>query len=189
MRKFKCVGCENNCEAHCELAAYFDDYSPIFCLYDPIKVNWHEVKYNSAENAQTTAEPEQLPDWCKVGEWGYDTSREKYFEIVGVTPFNVEVAYLDDALTTVIGISIFNADCVQAHKRPFNDKEMREIVGKNLETPGFVKFIFSYDKEEGTLESYDFLYTADDLFEDDFKFDGKPCYVLEHRNDKGEWVK
>lgn len=88
----------------------------------------------------------------------------------------------------VIGIPIFNADCVRANKRTFNDKEMKEIVGKNLETSGFVKFIYSFDKENRTLEGHDFLYTAKDLFEDDFKFNGKPCFKLEHLNEKGEWV-
>lgn len=187
MKKFECKVCDTPC-----VLTLDSDLSivPSLCPYLANKsTDWHEVKEDSAETSQTSVKQEKLPDWVKAGKWGYDKSLEKYFEIVIVRkPFNVEVAYLDDAWTTIIGIPVFNDDCVQANKRPFNDKEMQAIVGKNLETPSFVKFIFSYDKEEGTLESYDFLYTADDLFEDDFKFEGKPCYKLEHLNEKGEWV-
>ncbi len=27
------------------------------------------------------------------------------------------------------------------------------------------------------------------LIVNNFTIDGKPCYVMEHKNDKGEWVK
>lgn len=129
---------------------------------------------------------EQLPDWVKVGAVGYDDMNNEYFEVIEVNNDSFRAKYIGSS--NPCSALYFNEFVSEARKRPFNDKEMKAIVGKNLETPSFVKFIFSYDKEEGTLESHDFLYTADDLFEDDFKFEGKPCYKLEHLNEKGKWV-
>lgn len=185
MRKFECKGCEN----HCVTTMKTVECSPSFCLYDTIKGNWHEVKEDNAENAQVDVKSEPLPNWVKVGAIGYDTHTNDYFEIVCINcTFGIVNVNLFNGGYLQHNYDIIRNHCVKAQKRPFNDKEMREIVGKSLETPGFVKFIFSYDKENKTLESYDFLYTADDLFEDDFKFEGKPCYKLEHLNNNGEWV-
>jgi hypothetical protein len=133
------------------------------------------------------AKEKVLPDWCKVGEWGYNTETHGYFEIVSIDDIFVNI-YIHGYGPFQQSYGVIKKYCVEARKRKFNDKEMKEIVGKSLETPSFVKFIYSYDKDNGTLESHDFLYTAEDLFEDAFKFDGKPCYKLEHLNEKGEWV-
>lgn len=183
MRKFKCKGCENHCELTPKERCFFPKFCPFAEGYEPV---WHEVKEDNAENAQVDVKSEQLPAWVKVGAVGYDDMNNEYFEVIKVNNDSFRAKYIDSS-DPCSGL-YFNEFCSEARKRPFNDKEMREIVGKNLETPGFVKFIFSYDKENKTLESYDFLYTADDLFEDDFKFEGKPCYKLEHLNEKGEWV-
>lgn len=132
------------------------------------------------------AKKKALPDWCKVGKWGYNTETHGYFEIVSINDIFVNID-IHGYGHFQQGYGIIKKHCVEARKRKFNDKEMKEIVGKSLETPSFVKFIYSYDKENGTLESNDFLYTAEDLFEDDFKFNGKPCFKLEHL-ENGEWV-
>lgn len=148
---------------------------------------------NLEDGIEEENKKEALPDWAKVGEWGYDTAREEYFEIVAVTPFNVEVAYLDDEFTMVIGIPIFNADCVQARKRPFNAEEMKELIGKLYES-SLRKFIITgYDKEKNAIKVNELWFTAEELMNgknacNPPMVDGKPCYVLEHL-ENGEWVK
>lgn len=130
-----------------------------------------------------------LPDWVKAGKWGYDTAREEYFEVVAVTPFNVEVAYLDDGFTIVIGNPFFNADCVQAHKRPFNAEEMQKLVGKVIENCKYILWCDGYDKESNLIITQLKALTAEDLIKGGYAVDREPCYVLEHLNGKGEWVK
>lgn len=132
---------------------------------------------------------EELPDWVKAGKWGYDTVREEYFKIVSVTPYNVDVAYLEDESTKVIGIPRFNAECVKAHKRKFNDKEMKALVGRTFTTvDGDVSIATDFDRYLESLCIYDEWFNNKKLADSVWQLDGKPCYKFEHLNEKGEWV-
>jgi hypothetical protein len=85
----------------------------------------------------------------------------------------------------------FSHRILQARLRPYNEEEMKALVGKVLpsnssSTP--FSFLVVYAEGDGSfIESYRFKYTAEEL-KDHFSIDGQPCGVLEHL-ENGEWVK
>jgi hypothetical protein len=143
-------------------------------LYDTIKVNWHEVKKVSAENAQT----EQLPYWVKAGEYMYLPEKGEYFKITE--------DFMTDNLICEKITAMLAGKIKQARKRPFNEKEMKALVGKVFKDDcGIVSLVIGYDsKNIGTAYRH---YSAEDLILYNYTIDGKPCYVLEHL-ENGEWV-
>jgi hypothetical protein len=135
-------------------------------------------------------EKNTLPDWCKVGGYGYDYA-SGYFKIVEIIDCecNLKVEWVKEGEQgTVFGC---NLKCKkQARLRPYNAEEMRGLIGKVLtsnsrSTP--FSFLVVYAEGDGSfIESYRFKYTAEEL-KDHFTIDGKPCGVLEHLENE-EWV-
>lgn len=176
---------------------------PKFCLLFGDKADWHEV-VDSAENEQfgnseqLPSNPRKLPDWVKVGELGYEPMIG-YYKIVNF--FNkgkiVQILRFENNTTYALGIKDFNPYHCEARKRPFNADEMRVLVGKVLTDKGngnvtmVTDFINEYDKYEDynycMIYAYGEHYVAEDLI-NEYTIDDKPCYKLEHLNEKGEWV-
>lgn len=192
MRKFEC----NDCEADCELTIQMDEIMPSYCLYDKEKANWHEV-VDSAENAQTEqflnseqlpSNPRKLPDWFKVGAIGYDNKLNEYFEITNIDNDNVVVKFIETS--GYFSYQYFNEFCSEARKRPFNAYEMKALVGKVIEGTSidFRALIHYYTSADDSVCTIYNSYNAKELMESHIAIDGKPCYVLEHLNEKGEWV-
>lgn len=186
MKKFKCKDCENRCEATMQT----DEYSPSFCLYDTVEVNWREVE-DSEENEHTSVNSEQLPDWCKVGETYYDYGARHYFKVTGIDDekSEVSISWEPNMMAEVISYFIFKEFARPARKREFNEKEMLDLVGKVVSdsSGGWRSLIVWASGDE--ITTYRTSYSADLLMAGDYIIDGKPCYVLEHLNEKGEWVK
>lgn len=139
-----------------------------------------------------------IPDWCKTGALVYVTpnNREPFYgKIYGVTYSRVynttEVKVTLDG-ETVVGV--FTWDNVRrARLRPWTYKE---AIGKTV----FWKF------DNSKKEIVSMIYRADDggnvyvfghgelkakklMMDGRFsQSDGSPCGVLEHENEKGEWV-
>lgn len=204
MRKFECKYCKKNCI----LTVEEHDMKLRLCPYSsfPLYADWHEVKVDSAENAQTTNEqfgnseqlpsnPRELPDWVKVGAVGYDDMNNEYFKIVCIDKRWVDIEFLDDGNgTTCVYADIQNFS--EARKIPFNADEMKALVGKVAEDKDgnaflIVEFLKEFDEE---VEGFSFgvqlsntYYGAYDLMKL-YTIDGKPCFKLEHLNEKGEWV-
>ena len=129
-----------------------------------------------------------FPEWCKVGEWVYspcccDPNKGTYFKVTqinGVCIIGEEnVCHVDNA--------------VRARLRPYNTEEMQALVGK----------IICWDRREkiyiveccadfyGEISVYfgGNEHSAKDLIVGKYILsDGKPCGVLEHLNENGEWV-
>lgn len=139
------------------------------------------------ENSLVERPAKALPDWCKVEKWGYDTEDHEYFEIVDITPVFINVRLLN-GVHLQRSYNAIKKCCVEAKKRPFNEKEMKELVGKVIENPNIVLLVNAYGKHTGDIGTYCGNYTAESLMDNDFVIDDKPCYVLEHLNEKGEWV-
>lgn len=119
-----------------------------------------------------------LPDWCKGGEWAYDSVLREYGRINKEDDFGW---YIDN---------IESGRVKQAHKRPFSAEEMQGMVGKMLDVASGIELIVGYNKCTKEIITYDDTYSAERLMgATGWRIDGKPCYVLEHLNDKGEWVK
>lgn len=182
MRKFEC----NECGANCKV--FVDDLTPKYCLYDKEDIDWHEVK---EDTTQQFGNSEQLPDWCKVGKWGYDTKTNDYFEIVSINSLFVNVNLFNGGYLQH-GYGIIRQHCVEARKRPFNADEMRALVGEVVEHKNNLHLVTNYLEESTDNTPYVCVGTnwreAKGLIEHGYTIDGKPCFKLEHLNDKGEWI-
>lgn len=174
-KKYKCSSCVLYCEMDSER-------EPKYCMVDGDKANWEEVK------EEKTVEPKKvkLPDWCKVGEWAYspcgcDPNKGTYFQVTRINEVSIfeenDVCYVDDA--------------VRARLRPYNADEMKALVGKALKTSdGDLQLITAYYNDlKRVLVGGLVDRSADEIKERYINLDGSPCGVLEHLNEKGEWVK
>lgn len=177
MKKFECKGCGARCVLITTL-----NYKPNMCFRP--EENWQEVKEEAAENESPA---KALPDWCKVGAIGYDNQLHEYFKIINIDNDTVVATRIESSGYN--SYQYFNEVCSEARKRPFNADEMKALVGKRLEAPDGVDLIFSFDKRDKTIETNYACYDSKLLMEKNFTIDGKPCYVLEHINERGEWVK
>lgn len=125
-----------------------------------------------AENKKEAA----LPDWCKVGEWVYQKMIKEY----------IQIGNLDMAHRAMLEDDIKNGATVQARKRPFNEKETKNMIGKVLRGDKFDYCALITYTEANMIETQHHTYTPDELI-DAYTIDGKPCYKLEHF-ENGEWV-
>jgi hypothetical protein len=267
MKKFECKVCGTNCRVT------VNHGNIMYCPYDKERVDWHEVKEDSAENAQTAVNSEQLqkltvevfdrpdcpewanyavvncdgrltffsdkpkfegedygcwscsyskykhidnavfdasdwknsmikrpvkelPDWVKVGNLVYCSKTGNYGEIKTIKDNKIYLRLIntDEVLPVKLNMVLKNGR--PARKRPFNEAEMKALVGKILthkqtgDLTLVTDFINEYDKDldyhYSTVFAFGENYTDGDLM-DDCTIDGKPCYVLEHL-EKGEWV-
>ena len=126
----------------------------------------------------------KLPDWCKVGEWVWAIAFNAYFKVDKVDGlFIYGTAFPGSEYSVAIN------NVRQARLRPFNAEEMRGMVGKVINNPCSSRLVTAYNEGDciKILTSIGW-YTADDLMTSDYTIDGKPCGVLEHLNENGEWV-
>jgi hypothetical protein len=122
------------------------------------------------------AKEKALPDWCKAGKYVYDVSLREY---IYVREEDYDW-YIDP---------IARGRIKQAHKRPFSAEEMQGMVGKMLDVASVIELIVGYNKCTKEIITYDDTYSAERLMgATGWRIDGKPCFKLEHLNDKGEWV-
>ena len=120
----------------------------------------------------------ELPEWCKVGEWVYDKVIEEYSQINSFDMAHEIKWGLDQGIDVII----------PARKRQFNEEEMLGLAGKVIEGENSRQVILYSNRSRATIDLSHNGYTAEDLIKYNCKIDGKPCYVLEHKNEKGEWV-
>lgn len=143
--------------------------------------------WRKAENQEGDTPAPELPDWCKVGAWVWHNNsfdglnfEQDYFKIestdreyVYVNHFPVHYIYL-----------------APARLRPWNDDELKSKVGKVFEMGnGDLTLCLGYHRDNETLHFAGKVMSAEALAESDWKLDGSPCGVLEHKNEEGEWVK
>ena len=129
---------------------------------------------------------EQLPAWCKVGEWVYEVESGEYQQINVIT--EKEIAFMSgDVYDKPFG-DFEPYYYSQANKRQFNEQEMLDLVGKVLSSSSgdWRSLILWASNDE--VSTYHRSYNADTLMSEGYLIDGKPCYKLEHKNEKGEWV-
>ena len=153
-----------------------------------------EFDAGDRQNSLIERPAKALPDWCKVGEWIF-ANPEKLFGPAGYKKIKAingrELIFSDGCCIW------FSANIKQAHLRPYNVEEMPELVGKVIKFgPGqfslclrvkglWADFLDDCDNEDdrARIISYDC-----DMLKYTNTIDGKPCAVLEHLNEKGEWV-
>ena len=152
-----------------------DKYCPLDGRYD--SSNWQ----NSL--IERPVKETALPDWCKVGEWCFcldDDGDCKYFKIAKIKD---NFIYGEDW-------DIDYHFVKQARLRPYNADEMKSLMGKVIEKGPSMHIVTGFENvfdNECMVHVNGCLYSANDLLRQ-FAIDNAPCGVLEHLNDKGEWV-
>lgn len=150
----------------------------VCCVRANATCHWRKVEDQEVE----TPAP-KVPEWCKIGAWCYIHSggigTGKYQKIEAVHSGFVKTEYL---------VPIENIS--EARLRPWNDDELKSKVGKVFEMGnGDLTLCLGYQRDIADLIFVGKLMSAQSFAESDWKLDGLPCGVLEHKNDQGEWVK
>ena len=147
------------------------------------------------ENSLVERPAKALPDWCQVKAIGYDNDQKRYFKITTVSESCINIKYLD------VDVNDITEGCVpyqnikdfsEARKRPFNEKELKALVGKVIEKGPSTYLVSGFEnvfENECMVHVNGCMYSGNDLMKHEYTVDGKPCYKLEYQNDEGEWVK
>lgn len=181
--------------------AYFFSSKPVM---DPLNGAWyptagsvpaksyHGGKFDATTWSSSLIKREskipEPPAWVYNAEYGYH-QEYGYVRLDEIMEMETQITIINTGETRYVYNAIFsNGKIVEARKRPFNEKEMRELVGKVIENDNVALLVTSYGKHTGDIDTYCGIYTAEDLRDSGFVIDGKPCCKLEHLNEKGEWV-
>jgi hypothetical protein len=180
MKRFECKNC-----GHFRCVVFGTEVlsnKSFECKENIFKTKWYEI---DEEEEKAEEKAEELPSWCKKGEMVYYTKGKLYCEIHvvdekrGILLFNSE--YL---ITDFVSISELD----EARLRPFNEKEMRELVGKTIANKTTKTRYLIVTSNSTCVSAAGYIYNKEELF-DNFTFtDGTPCGVYEHF-ENGEWVK
>lgn len=147
--------------------------------FTALLLSLHEPTTNSS---QPVTNCNQLPDWCKVGQWVY-LSNAKYYKI--------EEIRFDGGLILSDGVFLANrdihAEAVSAHLRPYNSEELKALVGNTIEYDSHVCLVIGYNGNKNTI----FIGNGSELCAQTlmsyYNVNGKPAGVFEHI-ENGEWV-
>jgi hypothetical protein len=176
MKKFKCLGCNSK---SCYVEQEDDILTPCCCVHGwNGDTDWQEVKEVKAEEILN------LPSWCKVGEVAFYTQTSDYCQIVEV---DIEKGIKIQTDLSNGWVENFY-DLLEARLRPFNESELRELVGKAIEGNISKRICLVVSCSQSYVSVYGYTYSNEELL-DNFTFtDGTPCGVYEHK-ENGEWVK
>jgi hypothetical protein len=131
--------------------------------------------------------PAKLPEWRKVGEYGYDYA-SGYFKIIKIIDggINLKVEWVKEGVQGIVfGCNINNKK--QARLRPYNAEEMKALVGKVIEFDVFAQLVLMYDGKDNAILAGDGYWISESILLKDYTIDGQPCGVFEHM-ENGEWV-
>ena len=149
--------------------------------------------WRKSEEQEVETPAPKLPEWCKVGAWvwfsgakdiGYEPGYLKITDVGYNGMENVIDAEGDGIISMPLSV------VKQARLRPWNDDELKSKVGKVFEMGnGDLTLCLGYQRDIADLIFVGKLMSAQSFAESDWRLDGLPCGVLEHKNDQGEWVK
>lgn len=174
-----------------------EDYGCWSCSYSKYKhINNTVFDASDWENSliERPKKQEQLPDWVCEGALAWDKQAEEYVHVVSVTDHEVQ---FDGGTYCTVAPEHVAESYDQAFERPFNEQEMRALVGKVLLhkasrnaslVTGFTPATEINGLSDCTVYVFGRDYTDGDLMRDCL-IDGNPCKVYEHLNEKGEKVK
>lgn len=127
-----------------------------------------------------------LTDWCKVGAWVFD-SNDGYGKITSIQEDRLACYIEFDGGAGGFAPESF-AKLKQARLRPYNSDEMLSLLGKVIEHDNLFLLVTYYDGRDNDITLNGYVADAKRLLNEGFTINGKPCGVLEHLNDNGEWV-
>jgi hypothetical protein len=135
--------------------------------------------------------PTRLPDWCEVGEFGYDHNNKVYFKIKRINNESIVLQYpYNEDVESNLYIEFFMAqNPTQARLRPYNAEEMKALVGRVVKKGRNLYSVTAYIEELQSIiiaSLSSALLNAELLIVNNMTIDGSPCGVLEHL-EEGEW--
>ena len=138
--------------------------------------------------------PNKLPDWCKVDATGWH-KRCGYFKVTYIDDVSksVNIQQVEDKSKGYLSFHTVCNETRQARLRPYNEDEMRALVGKPINNASCTLLVTVYNSFKQAVKINEVWMTADQLFSGEgtvsgYTVDGKPCVIFEHLNDAGEWV-
>lgn len=180
MKKYKCECKYNKCEVSMKMGCI-----AFYCFaFSGITPEWEEVKETEVKEEEKAEVILNLPSWCKVGEVVYYTKGKLYCQIHevdkkrGIILFNSE--YL---ITDFVSIS----ELTEARLRPFNESELRELVGKKIANKTTKTRYLIVTSNSTSVSAAGYIYNKEELLNGFIFTDGSPCGVYEHL-ENGEWV-
>ena len=138
-------------------------------------------------NIQVNTQVKKLPDWCRNGALAWENG--DYFELEVIDEDHRITMKYSDGTEESVTSDYIGKHVKQARLRPYNEVEMKELVGKVVERNGMLELVAAYKPEQDDFKialSDDWYYNTDLLY-DGYTIDGHPCGKLEHLED-GEWV-
>lgn len=174
------------------ICATCDPYDP--CSYESGRTNTEPCRCPLMEGNKPDWKPigtddcgkPQLPDWCKPDEYIWDDENQSYRKVLKITDKVL--------LSTTTGFTYYEEfidikrHYREANLRPYNKVEMRTLVGKVIDFEKNSDLVLSYDGESGEIYADDVWFSGKELLNNGYTYLGKPCGILEHLNEKGEWV-
>lgn len=185
MAHWICKVCER--ENPCRLDMGESERDPERCVLCSLSVSrWERDECLTPEQEQTepVTDCNQLPGWVEENAWVYISWDKEYDQITDVCKDHVRT----DKNGWFGNIRITTGTIMQARLRPFNDDEMKALVGRVIEWDGDALLVTAFSKARHIVV-FDYIHhSAEDLINGGYTIDGKPCGVLEHL-ENGEWVK
>ncbi len=186
MSKWKCERCMGNV-CNVELSTGY----PVLCVkfydYNP---EWDEI----TDDAEPPKQEEELPEWCKQDAWVFDCNEREFAQVKDITGEieDVDLVYRGTTERVTKSKKYIIDCCLQARIRPYCDQEMKRLVGRILDNGTRRVMVTACEPDNVIAKSQEVVFmaddwfTADDLIENHYYIDGKPCGRLEF-NDDGEW--
>jgi hypothetical protein len=171
MKRFECKNC-----GHFRCVVFGTEVlsnKSFECKEKIFKTKWYEI-----DEEEEKEEIKETPSWCEIRSIVYH--QNEYLTVVG------EIGFTKVILSNGKQVSI--SELTEARLRPFNEKEMRELVGKAItyKTSEEVFLVTYFNKVHVGLGHL--CLTAEDLLNKYTKVNGSPCGVYEHL-ENGEWMK
>ena len=175
MKRFECKNCE-----HFRCVVFGTEVlsnKSFECKEKIFKTKWYEI---AEEEEKAEVKAEELPSWCKVGEVVY--YNDSYYTIVEMNG-QYEVKITDGVEDEWVKTS----NVQEARLRPFNEKEMRELVGKVIANKTTKTRYLIVTSNSTSVSAAGYIYNKEELLNGFIFTDGSPCGVYEHF-ENGEWV-
>ena len=176
MKRFECKNCE-----HFRCVVFGTEVlsnKSFECKEKIFKTKWYEI---AEEEEKAEVKAEELPSWCKVGEVVYHKESNKFFKIA---TFNEEAKLIE-----LEDNGWFYLDeLAEARLRPFNNDEMRELVGKTIASKYTEASFLIISSISNYVNIAGDMYSCEDFLKYFTFTNGQPCGVYEHF-ENGEWVK
>lgn len=198
MKKWKCVD-NNGCPSKCE----FETTSigkPDFCPIDGHSARWEEsekeagetfyfcdeveeakekIKQVMNEREESVTNCNQLPDWCKVGDWCYYSAR--YLKITDIKNGGVYAKEKEEDSPLWLSFDTFKKVAKPVRLRMWTPEE---AIGKVIMEAKCYYIISAADEYTALIgNTFIKMYELLNRFKQP---DGSPCGVMEHLED-GEW--